>query len=391
MAVNFTKVFFWVSLFMIFYTYIGYYIFLNILYFFSWLRDARMLEQNFVKGKFYPKISYIISAYNEEKVIERKLINTLNLDYPKEKLEIIVASDASNDKTNAIVSRYEQEGIILYVSPGRKGKTNVQNEAVKIATGDVFVFSDANAMWQQEALMNLVSNFSNPETGYVAGRLEYINSDSSSTSYSESLYWKYDLLLRTYESKICSITAGNGAIYAVKKEDYIFIDPMFTHDLEFPHLMVQKGKTAIYDDSAVAFEKAGENLKDEFKRKIRMFGRNWQRILTNFNMFNPNEIGWLYAFFMVSHKLLRYLLPFFHIILMTANAMLINEKTYLVLFILHIIFYLLAIIGYLTGTQKKLFYLPLYYLTFQYTVLMGFFKFVFGGNKPYWDKADSTR
>lgn len=391
MAVNFTKVFFWVSLFMIFYTYIGYYIFLNILYFFSWLRDARMLEQNFVKGKFYPKISYIISAYNEEKVIERKLINTLNLDYPKEKLEIIVASDASNDKTNAIVSRYEQEGIILYVSPGRKGKTNVQNEAVKIATGDVFVFSDANAMWQQEALMNLVSNFSNPETGYVAGRLEYINSDSSSTSYSESLYWKYDLLLRTYESKICSITAGNGAIYAVKKEDYIFIDPMFTHDLEFPHLMVKKGKTAIYDDSAVAFEKAGENLKDEFKRKIRMFGRNWQRILTNFNMFNPNEIGWLYAFFMVSHKLLRYLLPFFHIILMTANAMLINEKTYLVLFILHIIFYLLAIIGYLTGTQKKLFYLPLYYLTFQYTVLMGFFKFVFGGNKPYWDKADSTR
>lgn len=385
-----TKTAFWLALFLIAYSYIGYYLFLNIVYFFYWLKGKNVTLQPPSEHK-YPKVSFIISAYNEEKVIEKKLANTLQLDYPKEKLEIIVASDHSNDRTHEIVRQFKSDGVRLFVATKRRGKTNVQNEVVRIATGEILVFSDANAMWDQNAIIRLVAAFNDPKIGYVAGRLEYINSDSNVTSYSESLYWKYDLLLRTFESQIYSITAGNGAIYAVRKEDYEFVDPMYTHDLEFPHLMVEKGKRAIYDDNALAFEKAGETLNDEFKRKVRMFGRNWQRMLTNLNMFNPLKVGLLYSIFMISHKLLRYFLPFLHIALMIANIMLISQRHYLVLLIFHILFYVFALIGFVTRTHSKLFYIPLYYVTFQYTELLGFIRFITGGNKAYWEKAESTR
>jgi len=381
---------FWTAICLIAYSYIGYYMFLNITYFIKSLKDEDVdISYSFEDN--YPKVSLIIAAYNEESVIEKKIRNTLQLKYPKDKLEIIIASDHSTDRTNEIVRRYADTGIILYVAQERKGKTNVQNEAVRIATGEILVFSDANAMWERHSLIRLVNNFANPKVGYVAGRLEYINRNSNITSYSESLYWKYDLLLRNFESKIYSITAGNGAIYAVRREDYEYVDPMYTHDLEFPHLMVEKGKLAIYDESAVAFEKAGETLQDEFKRKVRMFSRNWQRMLTNFNMFNPFKVGLLYSIFMVSHKLLRYFLPFLHIFLFISNILLISEPFYLHILYVHVLFYVLALIGFTTGTHNKLFYIPLYYVTFQYTTLLGFIKYITGGNKAYWEKAETTR
>jgi len=381
---------FWTSVFLIAYSYIGYYIFLNIAYVFVSIKDKDIKIENTFEDD-YPKVSFIIAAYNEENVIERKIRNTLQLKYPKDKLEIIVASDHSTDKTDEIIRKYADAGIILHVAKERKGKTNVQNEAVKIATGEILVFSDANAMWGRHSLIRLVNNFSNPKIGYVAGRLQYINKNSNITSYSESLYWNYDLLLRNFESKIYSITAGNGAIYAVRKEDYEYVDPMYTHDLAFPHLMVEKGKLAIYDESAVAYEKAGETLEDEFKRKVRMFSRNWQRMLTNPNMFNPLKVGWLYAVFMISHKLLRYFLPFFHILLFISNMMLAANEFYRQILYAHVSFYILALIGFVTRTHHKLFYIPLYYVTFQYTILLGFIKYITGGNRAYWEKAETTR
>ncbi|MBF7081407.1 glycosyltransferase family 2 protein [Desulfallas sp. Bu1-1] len=382
------KLVFWCTLALTFYTFVLYPVILLVLHL---AKKPETKPAGIMPATYQPNVSFIIAAHNEEAVIEKKIFNTLDLRYPRDKIQIIVASDNSTDATNDIVKRYQNKGVLLLDLRRRGGKTRAQNEAVKMASGEILVFSDANSMWKPDALEQLMRHFTDNKTGYVCGQLKYVNTGSNS-GYSEGLYWKYEMLLRRLESSLHSVTAGNGAIYAVRAADYVNIAELYSHDLEMPHLMVAKGKRAIYEPAAIAIEKTASNSQEEYRRKIRMLTRTWHRVIYGPCLYNPFKYGVKYAWMMVSHRLFRYLFPFFQIIIYLSNCCLWKQGLiYQGLLISETLFYLLALAGYLLPLKSKLFYLPYYFCMFNYASLAGFVKAATGKVSTTWDKAESTR
>lgn len=379
---------FYTSLFLLIWSYILYPIFLKLLIFIKFRRKTAF-EFNFE----LPSVSLIIVAHNEEKVIKRTLQNVLKLNYPKNKLSIIVASDYSTDETNNIVNSFKSCGVKLYVTKERKGRANAHNEACKTVSTDIIAFSDANSIWHEDALMYLVDNFRDKKVGFVTGRLIYTNTKGNNTSSSEGIYWNYELMLRNLESNLKSITAGNGAIYAIRKSIYEPINILYSHDFEFPSMVVSKGFNAIYDSRAIAEEKAGETANDEFKRKKRMFGRAWHKIIRNFWIFNPVKVGVLYSIFMLSHRLLRYSTGLLQIVIFVSNVaiLVIYPKNifFSLLLMLQIVFYFLSLIG--KYFNSKLTFICYYFNLFQLSTLIGFYKAITNQVQPFWQSPQSTR
>ncbi len=213
-------------------------------------------------------MTLIVPAYNEETVIERRLENLRALDYPSDKLELVVTSDASSDRTEELA---EAAGARVIRNP-RGGKVAAQDRAVRESVGEIVAFSDANATWAPDALRKLVRNFADDEVAYVCGQLRLESADGSNR---EGVYWQYEVWLRESESRLASVTGGNGSIYAVRREDYVEVDPRFGHDLAFPYLMVQRGRRAVYEPDAHAFEKPTPSNETEYRRKVRMFEHCW--------------------------------------------------------------------------------------------------------------------
>lgn len=378
---------FWISGFFIFFSLIGYPIFLKIV--------NKYVKKDSIKvdGNYEPTVSIIIPAHNEEQVIEKKLDNLMNLLYEKIKIEIIIASDNSTDDTNKIVRNYikqnEVVNIKLFEVVQRMGKTNAQNEAVKISKGEILIFSDANSLLDSKAIKEIVSYFYDDSISYVTGKLVYTNSDVAESSESESNYWDYDLAMRKIESDIGSVTAGNGALYGVRKSDYINLDPVQCHDSIFPQKMVLKNKKAKYNERALAYEKAGEVSEDEFKRKVRMSRQILSISFSDINKYNILKYKW-FSFFYFSHRFLRNNLYLLHIIFYFSNLMIIeNSRMYLYMFLLQTVFFLLACIG--IKIKLKITYIPFYYSMTITAQLVGAKNELTGKSKPFWEKAETTR
>jgi cellulose synthase/poly-beta-1,6-N-acetylglucosamine synthase-like glycosyltransferase len=267
-----------------------------------------------------PTVTVIIPAYNEETVIERRLENLLELDYPPEKLEIVVASDASSDRTDELVASVAaREPRVQLLECPRGGKVAAQDRAVRQAFSDVVAFSDGNATWAPDVLRQLVANLADPEVAYVCGQLRL--QDAAGTN-REGTYWRYEMKLRDAESRLGSITGGNGSIYAVKRTDYIEVDPRWGHDLSFPYRMVQEGKRAVYEPQAHAFEKPTPSNETEYRRKVRMFEHCWEITLRG-SMFRRLPPGYLVE--IVSHRLLRYGSGILHLTLLASSIALIGD------------------------------------------------------------------
>jgi len=211
-----------------------------------------------------PSVAVIIAAHDEEAVIENRIANLRALDYPEERLRLVVTSDASSDRTEPLA---EAAGALV-IRNTRGGKVAAQNRAVRETDAEIVAFSDANCTWDPDALRKLVRNFADPDIAYVCGRLNITNDDGRNK---EGVYWRYELALRADESRIDSVTGGNGSIYALRRSDYVEVDPRFGHDLAFPYLMVQRGRRAVYEPEANAYEKATPTNEDEYRRKVRMF------------------------------------------------------------------------------------------------------------------------
>lgn len=383
------KFLFFISIFLIFYTFIGYPVSLMIL---NKLGKGKMLN---IDKEYEPFISIIIPAHNEESVIEKKLKNLINLKYPKNKLEIIIASDNSSDNTNIIVKNFirvnKEENIRLYEVNERKGKTNAQNEAVRISNGEVLIFSDANSILKEDSLRELVKFMSDKSVAYVSGQLVYTNGDISNTSNAESTYWNYDLFMREVESKFGSITAGNGAIYAIRKSDYVEFDPIKSHDSAMPIESVLIGKRAVYNKKAIAYEKAGETSEDEFKRKVRMSRYILNVHFERLDKYNFFKYGW-FSYFYFCHRHLRNSLFLLHIALLVSNLFIMNKNTiFMVIAICQILFYTISISYKVFKLNNKLTYMPYYYSLTIYAQLVGAFRQLTGRSKPFWEKAESTR
>lgn len=378
---------FWISTFTIFWANIGYPI--------SMLIIGKLIKKKNKKVKNYePTVSLMIVAHNEEKVIKEKLENVLNVEYPKEKLEILVASDNSTDSTNKIVKEFIKEhknyNIRLFEVKERKGKTNAQNEAFKTVKNEILVMTDANAMLKENSLRELVSSFDS-NVVYVSGKLVYNNSTDSLTSNTESTYWDLDTKVREIESNIQTITAGNGAIYACRTSEYFEFDPIQCHDSAMPLYYALRGKRAIANHQAIAYEKAGENDADEFKRKIRMSRIVLKSILPSIKILNVFKYKW-FTYFYLGHRTSRYLLWLSHILLLISNVFILNACwIYTISLIIQLSVYVMAIMKRILGINNKLFNFCSYYCMTVLAQLIGVIKTICGQNKPFWEKAESTR
>lgn len=347
---------------------------------------------------FYePTVTVMVTAHNEEDVIRDKLDNLLNLDYPKEKIDYLIASDFSDDHTDAIVHTYIEEHpearIRLYRAKEHKGKTNAQNEAQKLVESEILVMTDANAMMKSSAVRELTAAFSEDDIVYVTGRLKYGNLDAAETSKDEGTYWDLDLKLREIESRIQTVTAGNGAIYACRNKDYIAVGPMECHDLSMPVYYGIAGKRCVFNKNAVAYEKAGENDRDEFKRKVRMSRTILRDILPSVKILNVFKNKW-FTFFYLGHRSFRYLLWFFHMAAFFSNLFSVIKKQNLwnVLAMgLQAAFWVNAFIGLKKKPKNHVISLAAYYGMTVLAQGKGVINCVTGKSKPVWDKAESTR
>jgi cellulose synthase/poly-beta-1,6-N-acetylglucosamine synthase-like glycosyltransferase len=262
-----------------------------------------------------PMVTLVIAAYREQAVIADKVRNALALEWPRDRLEIVVAVDGDVDDTAA---RGREAGADVVLELPRGGKMRAQDAAVRAARGELIAFSDANAMWAPDALRRLVAAFADPRVAYACGQVAFVNESGTNQ---EGLYWRYDMWLRARESELHSITAGNGAIYAVRRTDYVETDPPMGHDLSFPFRMVKRGRRAVYVPEARATESMVPTIEGEFSRKRRMMNRAWQIVLVS-GIADPRGYPPLYAVMIASHRLLRYATPFLHLLALLTAGML---------------------------------------------------------------------
>jgi cellulose synthase/poly-beta-1,6-N-acetylglucosamine synthase-like glycosyltransferase len=334
---------------------------------------ARVRTRPVRSGDALPTVTLIVAAHNEESVIERRIQNLRALDYPADRFEIVVTSDASTDATEELASR---AGARVIQNP-RGGKVAAQDRAVRETAGDVVAFTDANSRWAPDALRQLVRAFADPEVGYVCGRLDVQADDGRNK---EGLYWRYELGVRAAESRIDSVTGGNGSIYAVRRADYVEVDPRFGHDLSLPYVMVQHGRRAVYEPAAHAFEKATPTTEDEYRRKVRMFEHCWAIVVEGKML---RRLRPLYFVEVVSHRHLRYASGLLHLVLLgTSIALLGHGTVYAVLLGLQLGMLLAALFG--VGIAR-------YYVLVTWATVQSLVNYLRHGVPATWDVAEGTR
>lgn len=328
--------------------------------------DARPIE---------PTVSVVIAAYNEESVIERRLENLLALDYPAGKLELVVASDASTDRTHELVASFGDQ--VRLIVNARGGKVAAQNRAVRETSGEILAFSDANATWAPDALRRLIANFADPEVAYACGRLVLEAADGSNR---EGLYWRYELQQRAAESRLGSVTGGNGSIYAVRRSDYVEVDPKWGHDLSFPYRMVQAGRRAVYEPTAHAFEKPTPSNETEYRRKVRMFEHCWEITLRG-SMLKRLPPGYLVQ--VISHRVLRYASGILHLVLLATSVALVREG---LVYQLALAGQLLLLAAAAVGVE-----VARYYALVTWATVVALWNYLRRGVPATWEAAEGTR
>jgi cellulose synthase/poly-beta-1,6-N-acetylglucosamine synthase-like glycosyltransferase len=361
---------FWISVALLVYTHAGYPLLLALL-----TRLGRK-PQGFYGARDAPSVSLVIAAYNEGAVIKRKIANARELNYPKE-IELIVASDGSTDNTVD-----EAGGADVVLDLPRGGKIRAQDAAVERAGGEIVAFSDANSFWQPDALHKLVAPFSSREVGYVCGQVRFTNDEGDNQ---EGLYWCYEMWIRAMESRLAGVTGGNGAIYAVRKEAYIHVDPRMGHDLSFPFNMVKRGWKPVYQPEARATEKMVPSIEGEFRRKRRMQSHMWPIVLTG-GLLGPRGYSPLYALEVYSHRLLRYLTPVLHLVAFGTNIALLDDGVvYVVTFAAQCAVLLAAVVN--TGPLR----IARYYVAMTAAIGIAFFDWLRTGTPAGWEQAEGTR
>jgi len=374
------EVLLWFCLLLVFYAYTGYPLLVTLLSLF-FRSEVRRDE------RYEPRVTLLIAAYNEEKDIEEKLKNSFALDYPKDKFEIVVASDGSTDKTDEIVRQYADNEagvrVVLHQVEGRLGKTAAQNSAVKVCQGEIIIFSDAASMYDQGVVRAMVRNYADPRVGAVSGMYKYVNKAGGSVGFATILFWNLENFIKSRQTRIRTITGCCGCIYSVRKSLYEELPTAIISDLVEPLMILKKGYRIVFEPQALAYEETTGHSSEEFNMRIRVIVRGMNGILFARQLLNPLKYPFV-ALQLISHKIMRWLVPVFCVVIFVTNAMLVSEsQLYSILFGLQIIFYLLAIIGFFLerkGIHKKVFYLPFYFCIVNTAALISIFK-VFQGQK----------
>jgi Glycosyltransferase like family 2 len=376
-AVVVVEAVFWVAVGLLVYAQVGYPVLLGVL---GRLRRARGVAET---GGPEPRVSLIVAAHREAEVIAGKVANARALDWPAGLLEVIVACDGSPDDT-AARARAAGADVVLELPWG--GKVRAQDAAVEAASGELLAFSDANALWEPDALRALAAPFTDAKVGYACGQVRFVGDDGGNQ---EGLYWRYEMAIRARESQLASVTAGNGAIYAVRPEAYVHVDPVMGHDLSFPFNMVKRGWRAVYAPKARATEKMVPTVEGEFARKRRMMSHAWPIVLRG-GLLSPKGYPPLYALMIASHRVLRYGAPFLHLLTLIANALLLTSGTvYVVTFALQVAVIAAAITG--RAVRAKPLLIARYYVLTTASVAAGLYDYLRHGTPAGWAPPEGTR
>ena len=371
---------FWTSVFLILYTYVGYPIIIFLL--------ARLRPCPVQKQAIQPKVSMIIAACNEEKIIRSKLENSLKLSYPRELLEVIVVADGSTDRTAEIVSAFRDRGVQLLYQPRREGKTAALNRAFPASSGEILFFSDANTHYQADAIERLVRNFYDPSVGGVSGRKILLADSARKATEGETAYWSYEASLKRWESLLGSIVTADGEVFAMRRSLFEPIPAKIVHDDMYLTLrIIEKGYRVVYEDEATSAEHASNSLRDEFHLKVRYVSGGYQ-ILSVFRYLWLPPKKW-FALEFLSHKVLRWMMPFFLLGALLSSAV-IRAPFYQGLFYLQALFYLAAVIGWVLHKRvhSSLLYFPLYFSMANGAALYGFVRYFAVGQSTLWRKAE---
>jgi glycosyltransferase involved in cell wall biosynthesis len=370
------KAIFWGSAGLLVYTHVGYGLAL------AALRRGRSAPEAPVAGEL-PSVSVIVAAYAEQDVIADRVANIRALDYPPQLIELIVACDGSPDET---ASRARAAGADLVLELSRGGKIRSQDAAVERARSEIVAFSDANVTWEPDALWRLVAPFADSKVGYVCGEVQLVDARGTNQ---EGLYWRYELALRALESRVRSVTGGNGAIYATRRESYLVVDPIMGHDLSFPFNMVKRGWLALAVREAQASEKMVPTIEGEFARKRRMMSHTWPIVLRG-GMLSPRGYGPLYALMIASHRILRYLTPLFHVVALIANIALLGQGwVYWVTLAAQLaVLAGAALAGVLPG---RVLLIARYYVLTTASLAAGLWDWLVHGTAAGWEPAEGTR
>jgi cellulose synthase/poly-beta-1,6-N-acetylglucosamine synthase-like glycosyltransferase len=380
------EIVFWVAAGLIVYAHVGYPILLRALV--ALFDDARARDsatrQMAKPDDAPPLVTLVIPAHDEELVIERKVENARALDYPADRLEVVVVSDGSGDRT---VELSRAAGADRVLDLPRGGKVAALNAAVRDATGEILAFSDANSYWRPDALRRLVDRFGDERVGYACGQVRF---DGGEGGNQEGLYWRYEMAVRSMETRLGGITAGNGGIYAVRSEAYIELDPSRGQDIGFPFELTKRGWRAVYEPGAVAEEKMAPTVEGEFKRKRRMMWGLWD-VMLKWGMLDPRGYGPAYALEIYSHRLLRYLTPWLHLIVFAVNIPLLSHGwVYVATMALQAALLLGAALGrFIPVLPLRIAY---YYVTVTASIAVGLWDRLRAGTVPIgWEKVEGTR
>lgn len=341
------KIVFWLSLFFLYYIYDGY---LRLLFL------LKLMKYNFFfvnKGdNFSPKISVVITVYNEEKSIQARILNLLECEYPPELMEIIVASDGSTDETDSILETMNLPNLNLFRPENRVGKTDTQNRAILKAEGDILIFTDADTRFSKKFLKKIVAPFRDDRVGGVDGHLLFIIDPDSGISKSQNFYWNYELRLRELESQTGILAVASGACLAVRRDCFKPIEAEYGEDCIIPMDVVLSGKKMVHASDAIAYDKMESDPSGEFKSRVRMTVRNLKGTFSRTSLLNPFK-HFDYAFSLWSHKILRWFSPFLILIVIQTTVLLAQAYNfYFFILIFIIMFIFLALIGIIAEHQK---------------------------------------
>ena len=372
------KTAFWASAGLLIYTQVGYGLVLSGL-----AAVTRRRESPATWEGELPSVSVIVAAYAEENVIAARVANLRALDYPADKVEVIVACDGSPDDTAA---RAQLAGADRVLELPRAGKIRAQDAAVAQAGGELLAFTDANSAWQPDALTRLVAPFGDARVGYVCGDVRFIADGGDNQ---EGLYWRYEMHLRRLESALRSVTAGNGAIYATRAASYLIVRPMMGHDISFPFNMVKRGWRAVYAADARASEKMAPSIEGEYARKRRMASRTWPTVILG-GMLSPRGYDPMYALMIFSHRVLRYLSPFLHVIALgSAIALIGHGWVYLVAAVLQVLVLVAAALAPFVPLRPLL--VARYYVVTTVSLATGLWDWLTGVQTAVWEPVEGTR
>lgn len=349
------EILFWISGGLLLYVYVGYPTLLAF--------ASRLVHRGRAELGYTPFLSVLITAYNEHSSIRRKVENTLEADYPPERLEVVVASDGSSDGTDEIVRAIEDPRVKLVRVEGRRGKTRAQNEAVKCCNGEVIIFSDATTIYHPLSLRYLAANYKDPRVGAVSGRYQYFDAKGTSpTGMGTITFWNYENLIKRFQSNVKTISGCCGCIYSVRKSVYTNLADDVISDLVQPLHVIKKGFRVVFEERALAFEETTQSAREEFQMRVRVVTRGMRGILSVPELLQPWKHPWV-SFQLISHKVLRWLVGVFLLVLLISNAFLVAQLFFAVTMGLQACFYAAALLALVPPLHKrwKVLGMPLYF------------------------------